>query len=496
MSEPSPTDTRPRQERSPRRGPRTTVHDDRSAYPVGVETTAIPVLPPNARARKRFVAVVAAVAAVGGALFGYDTGVISGALLYVSNDFDLTVFEEGMVTSVLLIGAAVGALLGGRIADRTGRRLTLVLAGAVFIAATIGCAFAPDYAVLLLSRVVLGFAVGIASIIVPLYIAEMAPAEVRGRFVSLNSLMIVTGQLIAYLVNAWLAQYGAWRWMLGLAAVPAVILVVGMLLLPDTATWYRMRGRADDALQVLRRAYPEREAHRELRNIRQAQEQQSAERQGFAAFRQPWVRRSVILAIGVAVLQQATGVNTIIYFAPTLLVDTGLPSSTAVVATIAVGAISVIATFVGLRLVDRIARRRLLIGGSIGGVASLVILGLTYPLTERGPGYSWLVLGVMVLFLAFQQSAVGTTTWLIISELVPSSVRGLGMGIAGLFMWLANWAVSLAFLPVVQAIGGSWTFIAFAGIGVLGILFVWRAVPETGGKSLTDIEHEMQETTA
>lgn len=480
----------------PARTPRTRTPEDRSAYTVGVETTAIPVLPPDARARKRFVRVVAAVAAVGGALFGYDTGVISGALLYVSSDFDLSVFEEGMVTSVLLIGAAVGALAGGRVADRVGRRLALVLAGVVFIVATVGCAFAPDYAVLLISRVVLGLAVGVSSIIVPLYIAEMAPSDIRGRLVSLNSLMIVTGQLLAYLVNAWLAQSGAWRWMLGLAAIPAVVLVVGMLLLPDTPTWYRMRDRAGDALQVLRRTYPEREAHRQLRTIREAQESQSAESQGWRGFREPWIRRSVLIAVGVAVLQQATGVNTVIYFAPTLLVDTGLPSSTAVVATIAIGVISVLATVVGLRLVDRVPRKKLLIGGSLGGAISLVALGCTFPLTELGSGYSYLTLGVMVLFLAFQQSAVATTTWLIISELVPSAVRGIGMGVAGVFLWLANWAVSLAFLPVVHAIGGAWTFVAFAVIGVAGVVFVWRAVPETGGKSLTDIEHEMQDATA
>lgn len=477
----------------PQRTDRTRTNDDRSAYPIGIETTAIPTIPPDGRTRRRFVATVATLAAIGGALFGYDTGVISGALLYVSDDFHLDAVAEGFVTSVLLIGAAAGAVIGGRVADRFGRRPALIAAGIVFVLGAAGSALAPELSTLVVSRLVLGLAVGVSSIILPLYIAEMAPADVRGRLVSLNSLMIVIGQLVAYLVNAWLAQYEAWRWMLGLAGVPAVVLVIGMCFLPDTPTWYESRDRADRALEVLRRGNAEREAHRELRSIRQNRESQSATNQGWRGLQQGWVRKALLIAIGVAILQQVTGVNTVIYFAPTLLVQTGLSSSTAVVSSIAIGAISVIATVIGLRLVDRIPRKKLLIGGSLLGAASLVALGIAYPFSTRGTGFAFLTLGLMVVFLAFQQAAVATTTWLIISELVPAAVRGIGMGIAGLFLWLTNWAVSLVFLPVVQAIGGGYTFGAFAVIGVVGVLFVWRLVPETGGRTLQDIESELRD---
>lgn len=473
---------------------RPAVREDRSAYPAGIETTAIPALPPDRRTRRRFIGTVATMAAIGGALFGYDTGVISGALLYVSDDFRLDAASEGVVTSILLIGAALGAVVGGRVADRIGRRTTLIVAGVVFIVGTAGSALAPEVGTLTASRFVLGLAVGVSSILVPMYIAEMAPADVRGRLVSLNSLMIVTGQLLAYLVNAWLAQYEAWRWMLGLAAVPAVVLVVGMCFLPDTPAWYESKGRADRALEVLRRGLPEREAHRELRAVRENRASQSASNQGWAGLRQGWVRKAVLIAVGVAILQQVTGVNTVIYFAPTLLVQAGLSSSTAVVSSIAIGAVSVAATIVGLRLVDRIPRKRLLIGGSLLGCASLVALGIVYPFSSRGTGFAFLTLGMMVLFLAFQQAAVATTTWLIISELVPSAVRGLGMGIAGLVLWLTNWAVSLVFLPVVEAVGGGFTFGGFAVIGLLGALFVWRAVPETAGRTLQQIEQEFRDT--
>jgi MFS transporter, SP family, major inositol transporter len=434
-------------------------------------------------------------AAIGGALFGYDTGVISGALLYVSHDFQLDAVAEGVVTSVLLIGAAAGAVVGGRIADWLGRRPALIVAGVVFVFGTAGSAFAPDFGVLVASRLVLGIAVGVSSIIVPLYIAEMAPADVRGRLVSLNSLMIVAGQLAAYLVNAWLAQYAAWRWMLGLAAVPAIVLVIGMCFLPDTPTWYLSKGRDERALQILRRTYPEREAHREMKAVRAARQAQADENQGLRGLSQGWVRKALLLAIGIAILQQITGVNTVIYFAPTLLVQTGLSSSTAVISSIAIGAISVLATIAGLRLVDRIPRKKLLITGSLLGVGSLIALALVFPLSQYGTGFSFLTLGMMVLFLAFQQAAVATTTWLIISELVPSAIRGIGMGIAGLFLWLTNFGVSLLFLPVVAVIGGGMTFAVFAVIGVLGVLFVWRLVPETGGKTLPDIEQELRSTT-
>lgn len=442
--------------------------------------------------RRRFIRNVAAMAAIGGMLFGYDTGVISGALLYLKPDLGLDPTEEGLVTSVLLLGAAAGAVGGGRVADAIGRRKALVIAAAVFIIGTAGSALTPDYPILILSRIVLGLAVGVASIIVPMYISEMAPASQRGRLVSLNSVMIVTGQLVAYIVNAVLAPAEAWRWMLGLAAVPAVVLLIGMCLLPDTPTWYESRGRHDAALAVLRRGHSARAADAELAAIALGREADTASKGGWRMLGQWWVSRTLLICIGVAILQQATGVNTIIYFAPTLLVQSGLASDVAVLASISIGVISVAATLVGRRLADRVPRRRLLIGGSAGGAASLVALGLVFPHSGDSTLMTFVTLGLMIVFLAFQQAAVSTTTWLIISELVPSQIRGLGSGITGLFLWLANFAVALLFLPVVAVIGGGWTFIGFAGIGVLGILFVFKFVPETRGASLQDIETHMR----
>ncbi|WP_345374945.1 sugar porter family MFS transporter [Frondihabitans cladoniiphilus] len=448
--------------------------------------------PVSPKARRAFIRNVAVMAAIGGMLFGYDTGVISGALLYIKPAFHLDAAAEGLVTSILLIGAALGAVLGGRVADALGRRMALIVAGIVFIVGTAGSALALDYGVLIGSRAVLGIAVGIASIIVPLYISEMAPSSVRGRLVSLNTLMIVTGQLVAYIVNALLAPSGAWRWMLGIAAVPAIVLVLGMLFLPDTPAWYQRKGRDEKALAVLRRGHSAEASRKELAAIRLGREAESASSKGIRGLSEWWITRTLLICIGIAILQQITGVNTVIYFAPTLLVQSGLSSGVAVLSSISIGIVSVAATIIGLRLVDKVKRRRLLIGGSAGGVLSLIALGIMYPYSKDSTALAFVTLGLMVVFLAFQQAAVATTTWLIISELVPAQIRGLGMGIAGLFLWLTNFAVSLAFLPVVAKVGGGITFIGFAVIGVLGILFVFKFVPETRGASLQDIETHMR----
>ncbi len=454
------------------------------------------VSPPSTseKTRRRFVGVVAVFAAIGGLLFGYDTGVISGALLFMGPDLGLTSLTEGLVTSFLLIGAAAGAFYGGRIADRAGRRLTLIGAAIVFIVGTAGCAFATDVPVMIVARFVLGIAVGAASIVVPMYIGEIAPTAARGRLVSLNSLMIVGGQLLAYIVNAFLAPFEAWRLMLGLAAVPAVVLAIGMLFLPDTPAWYDKHGRTADARKILQRTHSADDADRELTELRKGREAAaSSGEMGFrAAMREPWIRTAILILIGVAVLQQCTGVNSIIYFAPTLLSDAGLSANVAVISSIGIGVISVVAVWVGLRLVDRISRRRLIMGGLAGAVVFLIALGIVFPFTTGNTAMIFVALGLMIAFLAFQQSAVGTVTWLLLSELAPAQARGIAMGIGGIFVWLSNFAIALVFLPLVDAIGTGATFLVFAGLGAAGIVFVRFFVPETKDASLHEIEETLK----
>lgn len=433
---------------------------------------------------------VAAVAALGGVLFGYDTGVMSGALLYIGNDFHLTPATEGAITSMLLVGAALGALLGGRVADAVGRKWSLIAGGVVFVGGSLACALASSVWTLGISRTLLGVAVGLVSIVVPMYISEMVPASVRGGLVSLNTLMIVVGQLLAFLTNSALAHTGNWRLMLGLAAVPGAVLAIGMFFMADSPVWLLRVGKVEQAQAVARRVGVPADSMASLSaDRRDARQVRAAE---WAALREPWIRRTVIIAVCVGVTQQITGVNAIVYFAPKMMNLVGISADNAVYTSIIIGTVSVVACWVGMLLVDAIGRRRLLTIGLTGTSVSLVLLAIAYRFAETDIRISWLVLVLMASFIAFQQAAVSLTTWLLLSELVPRRARGLGMGIAGLGLWLANWAVAQGFLPMVSAIGGPASFLVFAVLGGAALVFVRRFVPETTGRDLDEISTEMK----
>nr|WP_276124269.1 sugar porter family MFS transporter [Corynebacterium lactis] len=433
---------------------------------------------------------VAIIAALGGLLFGYDTGVISGALLFIQRSFELTPGQESTVTAMLLVGAALGAFLGGRVADVLGRRGTIVLGAIGFIAGSIWCAFASSAFELGAARTLLGVCIGGVSIVVPMYISEMAPVHVRGRLVSLNSLMIVIGQLVAFLTNSALASSGAWRLMLGLGAVPAVVLLIGMLLLPDTPAYILRGGKPDKALAVLRQMHG---PDAQLDEIAVAEasasaDQRAAERE---ALKVPWVRRTVIIAMLIGVTQQVTGANAIMYFAPTMMNKVGLSTESSVYTSILIGTASVISCAVGMSIIDRVGRRKMLIIGLVGCAVSLLVLSPVYGLSKDSAVGSVASLALMTVFIVFQQAAVSVATWLLISEIVPVEARGLGMGLAGLALWAANWFVAQAFLPMVDAVGGAWSFFFFAVTGALALVFTLKAVPETSGKSLAEVREHM-----
>ncbi|MFI9027524.1 sugar porter family MFS transporter [Streptomyces sp. NPDC053560] len=445
---------------------------------------------------KRFIVGIAAIAAIGGALFGYDTGVVSGALPFMEEHFGLTSLGEGVITSALLIGAAFGSLTGGRMSDRLGRRNSLLWSGAVFIAGAIAVALAPSVPFMVVARFVLGLAVGSASVITPLYLSEIAPPHIRGRLVSFNSLMIVSGQLLAYLINAVLAHWEAWRWMLGLAALPAIALFVGLFFLPDTPRWYMSKGRTREAGAVLRRTLPAAEVDDELARIEQARAlETSAQRGAWQELRTPWVRRLLLVGIGLSIVQQITGVNAVIYFAPKILLTTGLATNAAITATIAVGAISVVATAIGMSLIDKVGRRPMLIWGLTGMTVSLALLGASFHL-PRSTGISFLVLGLMVVYMAFMQATLNTGVWLLLAEMFPLKVRGLAMGAAVFVMWLVNFAVALLFPVLLDAAGASVTFWLFGVACVLSLVFCKRYAPETKGMALEDLEHELRRAAA
>lgn len=431
-----------------------------------------------------YVMIVAGVAALGGLLFGYDTGVMSGALLFVGPEFGMSAHEEGLVTSMLLVGAAVGALAAGRVASVIGRRRTLIAGGLIFVAGSVWCALANSAAELATARTFLGVAVGAVSIVSPMYISEITPAAVRGRMVSLNTLMIVVGQLLAYGVNSLLAASGSWHWMLGLAAVPGGALALGMVLLPDTPAWLAAQGRTREAAAVSARV-----------GARGAELEHSARPntgEWRALRRHRWMRWAIALAMLMGLTQQITGVNAIVYFAPTMMNQVGISTTNSVYTSMVIGVVSVAACLVGLRVIDRLGRRRLLLAGLSGNVVSLVVLAVAYHFAYDSTPLAMLALTCMAAFIAFQQAAVSPATWLLMSEIVPPEVRGLGMGIAGLVLWVSNWAVAQFFLPVVEWLGGSLAFGIFAVLGLVAVGYTRALVPETAGKSLEDVAEQLR----
>ncbi|MEY8210099.1 sugar porter family MFS transporter [Corynebacterium sp. MNWGS58] len=448
---------------------------------------------------RRYVKMVAAFAAIGGLLFGYDTGVMSGALLYISPEFGMSAAEEGRVTAMLLVGAAIGALLGGRVADWWGRRMTLLVNGVIFCAGSIWCALAGSVAELATARTFLGVAVGAVSIVVPMYIAEKVPATVRGRMVSLNTLMIVVGQLLAYLVNSALAPTGNWHLMLGMAAIPGAMLTAGMIFLSDTPVWLARKGRTEQAREVAARAGMSLEELSIVVEAEQLDDANAAAAKGaktseeFQALKKMrWIRVTIVIAMLIGVTQQITGVNAVIYFAPTMMSEVGISTTNAVYTSIVIGVVSVIACWVGLKIIDVVGRKRLLTWGLTGNIISLLVLALTYSLADGSFTWAMVSLALMAVFIAFQQAAVSPTTWLLISEIVPVQARGLGMGIAGLALWVANWAVAQFFLPVTEILSGSGTFIAFAMLGIVALGFVRVFIPETMGRSLEEVGEIME----
>ncbi|MEV0932234.1 sugar porter family MFS transporter [Streptomyces phaeochromogenes] len=452
--------------------------------------------PPAVSRRLRLVTVIAT---FGGLLFGYDTGVINGALPYMTDDLGLTPFTEGMVTSSLLLGAALGAVTGGRLSDARGRRRTILVLAVVFFVGALGCTLAPNTAVMVVARFVLGLAVGGASVTVPVYLAEISPAERRGALVTRNELMIVSGQLLAFTSNAIIARVGSesggvWRYMLVLATIPAVVLWFGMLVMPESPRWLASKTRFSEALEVLKQVRSQQRAEAELREVSAlAAKEDQQKLGGWQDMKStPWLRRLMFVGFGIAIVQQITGVNTIMYYGTQILTDAGFTADSALTANIANGVISVLATFVGIWLLGRVNRRPMLMTGQIGTTAALLLIGVFSLVLPSGDGRAFAVLAMTVTFLAFQQGAISPVTWLMLSEIFPTRMRGFGMGVAAVVLWLTNFAIGLVFPSLVSGIGISNTFFLFVVAGVFSLAFVKLYVPETKGRTLETLEAELR----
>lgn len=440
--------------------------------------------------KKSFVLVAATFAAIGGLLFGYDTGVISGAIIFLSKELRLSTFEQELVVSSVLVGATVGALSGGHLADILGRRSMLLITSVIFVAGALICAFTPSLAILVVGRVIVGLGIGLASSTVPIYVSEISPPESRGWQVSLFQLAITVGILIAYLIDYLFSHSGNWRWMLGLATVPGTVLGLGMIRMPESPRWLAAQDKMDSAREVLERIRGRQSAESEWGQIQAALAEGKAGGRLTDLFR-PEVRLPVIVGIGLAIFQQVTGINTVIYYAPLIIQSAGIPTASgAILATAGIGLVNVIMTIVAMWLIDHLGRRPLLLVGIAGMILSLAVIGFVF--RGHGGALSWLAVAILMVYIGSFAISLGPIFWLLIGEIYPLRVRGVAEGSVAGINWASNFVVSLTFLTLVELIGRSWTFWLYTLLAIAAWFFSYYLVPETKGRTLEQIEHSFR----
>jgi sugar porter (SP) family MFS transporter len=439
----------------------------------------------------RAVVWTAAITALGGLLFGYDTGVISGALLFLHVSFGpLSSFDKELVTGLLLVGAAVGAMGSGRLADTIGRRSVILVTAAVFVIGVLGAALSPTFWFLVVTRFVIGLAVGSASMAVPLYISEVAPPRVRGALVSFNQLALTAGILMSFLVDYALSSSADWRLMFGLATIPGVLLFLGMLTQAESPVWLVTHGRIADARKVLVRVRStDHDIDGEIDDITSLSNRSASYRELLA----PDVRKLVGVGVLLAIFQQVTGINTVIYYAPTLLHQAGFGNSASLLANVGNGIVNVAMTIVAIWLIDKVGRRALLLGGTAGMAIALLVVAVTFTAGGSTLGHTASIIAVVSLAIYTGSFAIGLgpVFWLLISEIYPARIRGKSMSIATMANWGANFVVAVSFLTLLNVISNAGTFLLMGALSLLAVTYFWRKVPETRGMSLEEIERQV-----
>jgi len=442
-----------------------------------------------------FVLLASLVATLGGLLFGYDTGVISGAIGPLVTHFDLSPEMEGWAAGCALIGCIFGAACAGAASDALGRKKVLVISAFLFLTSAIGTAVPPNLTVFIIFRFVGGLGVGAASMTSPMYIAEISPARIRGRMVSLNQFAIVFGFLVVYFVNyfialgrteEWIANTG-WRWMFGSESIPATILLVLAFLVPESPRWLTKKNREDEAMEILTHVDGQDHAAGEMSAIK---ESLSLESESIGQLFHPGMIIILVIGVVLAVLQQVTGINVVLYYAPVLFKNIGFDTESALLQTIIVGVVNISFTFVAIWTVDKLGRKPLMLLGSAGMGLSLIVLGLAFYLKLKG---IWLLVCVLFYIASFA-SSMGPVVWVILSEVFPTRIRGRAMAISTVALWIACYIVSQTFPMLdknkylVEKFNHGFSFWIYALFCLVTILFVWRFVPETKGKSLEEIE--------
>jgi sugar porter (SP) family MFS transporter len=441
-------------------------------------------------ARNRRLLGVAIIAAIGGFLFGYDTGVIGGALLFMQKDLKLTSHAQQQLTvAILLLGAIAGALISGWLADRISRRRTKIISGSVYVTGAAGCALAQSYWQILAGRFWLGLAVGTASFVSPMYIAELVPPRIRGGVVSFNQLMVTLGILAAYIVDWGFAGVSNnWRWMFALAAVPGAALAIGMYFMPFSPRWLVQQGREDEAREVLETyRFEEDDIDGEIGEIKEVSEQESSLRDLVAK----GVRRMMLVGIALAVFQQIVGINTVIYYAPTILKFAGQQNTGALTQSVYIGCTNVFFTIVAILLLDKLGRRFFLITGTSVLTAALVGLGIFFKSTSIQHSAGWLALVCLLVYIFGFAIGLGPVFWLMISEIFPLQMRGPAMAVCTMFNWGFNFLIAYTFLTLTDVLTKSGAFWLYAFFGICAVVFFATLVPETKDRSLEEIQSEI-----
>ena len=428
---------------------------------------------------------VSTVAALGGLLFGFDTAIINGAILFLRRHFGWTEVETEIAAGSLLAGCALGAGLAGSLSDRHGRKKVLLLAALIFALSSVATALPNSLAQFVAARIVAGVAIGIASMVAPLYIAEVSPAALRGRLVSMNQLAIVLGILISYLTGWALSGLGdqSWRWMFAVAAVPSVLFLAALFFVPESPRWLVKDGRHAEAAHVLAQLG---ESRSRLESIQAAVAEESG---SLRQLLRPGFRLPLIIGLSLAVLQQVTGINTVLYYGSIIFTEQAGAASTsaALWANVLVGLTNLVFTIVALFTIDRLGRKTLLIAAAGGMGASLAALALVLGSGGTSPQ---LVLGFVLLYVSCFSFGMGPGVWVVIAELFPTRIRGRAMSVATVALWLACLLITVTFLSLVKALTAAGAFSIYAILCAATVWFVWKIVPETKGKNLEEIEHQ------
>lgn len=426
--------------------------------------------------------------ALGGILFGYETGIIAGALSYIyeTPGFPKSALSTGLIVGGISIGAIVGAVTAGRLSDRIGRRRVIFILGIVFIVGSLFCAVVPNNEWLIAGRIFLGLGVGGSSALVPVYLAEMAPAKARGRLAGLNQLMIVTGLLLGYCVNYLLAGTADWRLMLASGALPALLLVAGLPFLPESPRWLMSHGRKEEASRLLYATRSAEEAASDIEAITRV-DAQSSKRELLAK----WVRPAIIVGLGIPILCQATGLNMVTYYAPTIFESLSLPHENAIIFTIILGTVKVASVIIGLQFIDRVGRKTLLVSGSACMAVCMSWMAFEASKGDQINPVSMLV-AMSVMFVSYSLTW-GPVNWVVLGEIFPLRVRGAAMGMASMITWFATLGITLGFPLLRESLGLSGTMVLFVACNVLGFFFCLKFVPETKGRSLEQIEQDLHD---